>query len=349
MKLKLFILLVGLLNIVLISLFFFSCGFVGGVGTGAADFLEDSRSTGGDPGNGDTPRLSSRVKTDPDLADEPCEESDRCKEACRDIYKKIASYKKCYLFSIEKVSLIEDVFYILLKADSDDLADIEEDDLETYINTGKDGWRDKVVSKQIENSVEEADSDASAEEKRKDLYKKLKTTLEWILEKDKKVAPVLEAQDRDNEILEKIILEYCNINSSYHCRGNAGHAYIHPNPVACDGPDEDSAADVINFGENNKMLFVALSFVAEDFFKNAMDNRRYDAFALGHKLVEKACNNRGTNSQKCIDAFYRFVREVTISGTSESEKNKSREAFKTAISNIAEEIEETVISVFTCP
>ena len=213
MKLKLFILSAGLFNIILISLVFFSsCGFVGS--GGSTNFFEDSQSDA-NPGDGDTPRLSSRLEEDSDLGDEPCEDNNRCEEACRDIYEDVDSYKDCYRFNIEKVSGIEDVFYTLLDADMGELEDIEEEDLETYINTGLDGWRDKVISKQTENSAEKVDSDAPEENRRKDLYVKLETTLEWIIQQEQKVVPVLDEQDRDNEILEKIILEYCNVDSSY--------------------------------------------------------------------------------------------------------------------------------------
>ena len=341
MKLKLFILLAGLFNIVLISLFFFSsCGFIG-AGGGSTSFFEDSRVSDANPGDGDTPRLSSRLKSDSDLGDESCEDNNRCKEACRNIYERVSSYKECYRFNIEKVSLIEDVFYALLEADEEELEDIEEEDLETYINTGIDGWRDKVISKQIKNSEEEVAEGASDEEKRADLYTKLKDTLEWIIEQEQKVVPVLEEQDRDNEILEKIILEHCNVDSSYYCRGDSGHDLENHTPDVCSG-DDAIAFD----GDDNRELFVALSFVAKVLFEEAMDNRRYSAFALGQKLVEKACINRNSNSaQKCIDAFYRFVREKTIDLTVTGEINE----FNRHIENIEEEIGEDIINNIDCP
>ena len=303
MKLKLFILSVGLFNIILISLVFFSsCGFVGS--GGSTNFFEDSQSDA-NPGDGDTPRLSSRLEEDSDLGDEPCEDNNRCEEACRDIYEDVDSYRDCYRFNIEKVSRIEDAFYILLDADMGELEYIEEEDLETYINTGLDGWRDKVISKQTENSAEKTDlTDAidAEERRRRDLYVKLETTLEWIIQQASKVVPILEEQDRDNEILEKIILEYCNIDSSYYCRGDSGNSLSNSNPTDCNVGTIDFDRD------QNKELFVALSFVADVFFKKATPIKKRIAFILGHKLVEKACINRDSNStQQCINAFYHWL------------------------------------------
>ena len=331
MKLKLFILSVGLFNAILISLFFFSsCGFVGG--GGSTNFFEDSQSDA-NPGDGDTPRLSSRLEEDSDLGDEPCEDNNRCEEACRDIYEDVDSYKDCYRFNIEKVSGIEDVFYTLLDANMGELEDIEEEDLETYINTGLDGWRDKVIGKQIKNSEEKTDL-TDSEERRRDLYVRLETTLEWIIQQEQKVVPVLDEQDRDNEILEKIILEYCNVDSSYHCRENSDDILVNRNN--CDNTPIDFDTD------KNEKLFVALSFVANVFFGEAMGDRRYSTFALGHELVEKACINRNSDStQECIDAFYRFVKANSSSSVNQD--------FDGHIDRIEEEIGTEVVKNKDCP
>ena len=340
MKLKLFILSAGLFNIILISLFFFSsCGFVGS--GGSTKFFEDSQSSDANPGDGDTPRLSSRLEEDSDLGDEPCEDNNRCEEACRDIYEDVDSYKDCYRFNIEKVSRIEDAFYTLLDAKMKELEYIEEEDLETYINTGLDGWRDKVISKQTENSAEKTDL-TEPEERRKDLYVKLDTTLKWIIQQAPKVVPILEEQDRDNEILEKIILEYCNIDSSYHCRGDLNHRLSNSNPYDCNG-------GTINFDrDKNKELFVALSFVADEFFGVAMGSRLYSTFALGHELVEKACINRNSDStQQCIDSFYRFIRTPIINNSSNNIVNQA--AFDEDIDRIEEKIGTEVVKNKDCP
>ena len=44
---------------------------------------------------------------------------------------------------------------------------------------------------------------------------------------------------------------------------------------------------------------------AYSFFERAANNRRYDAFALGNKLLEQACTSRNElSSEQCVRGFY---------------------------------------------
>ena len=188
---KLISLIISFFFFMLIPVFFLpSCGFVSGVG---GSFIQESR-TGGDPGDGDTPTLASRIKETPDLADVQCEDNDRCEEACRDIYEDSDSYRDCYKLTIEKVSNLENVFYALLKADPEELADIEDDDLESYLKISLDGWRDKVITKQTLKGNNKT---------------RFENTLKWIVDQEKDVVPLLQREDQDNEILKQLFLEYC--------------------------------------------------------------------------------------------------------------------------------------------
>ena len=200
-KLKSISFITGVASFLLVAgavvLLFSSCGIANlqRTNTGANYGSEDA-------GKGETPKLASRLASNPSLADEDCEDNDRCKETCRDIYDETSSYKKCYNLSIQEVSNIEDVFYTLLSADADDLEDLDSDDLENYLRIGIDGWIDKLIPRQ---------------KQKRDNYDKFKRTLAWIVEGEKDIVAVLEKEDQDNEILKKLFLEYCDENSDHRC------------------------------------------------------------------------------------------------------------------------------------
>ena len=95
--------------------------------------------------------------------------------------------------------------------------------------------------------------------------------------------------------------------------------------------------------DKNEKLFVALSFVADEFFGVAMGDRRYSTFALGHELVEKACINRDAASvQQCKDAFYRFVKANSSSSVNQAD-------FDGHIDRIEEKIGTEVVKNKDCP
>ena len=61
--------------------------------------------------------------------------------------------------------------------------------------------------------------------------------------------------------------------------------------------------------EENKQLFLSLISGGNDFFKIAAKKRRFSAFILGNKIVEKACSNRNEISfNQCVAAFYCHLR-----------------------------------------
>ncbi|MDE0518436.1 MAG: hypothetical protein OXH36_02615 [Bdellovibrionales bacterium] len=293
-----------------LSLFFISsCGFLNG---GSNSFSSGSQV--GDPGDGKTPVLGPRLQESPDLADKECEGNSRCEEACKKIYEDTDSYKECYELTIGEVSKIEEVFHILVESELEDLEDIEEEDLESYIKVGLDGWRDKVIQKQ----KNEEDRDG-----------RFQNTIHWIVDQEKYVIPVLEKEDQDNEILEEIFLGHCNIHDN---RINIykGRGYECTNNVSPLGDNTDcaSSGSTLSFdyfdgyicagttkiadieGKENMKLFLALVAGGGDFFKRAAENRNYSAFVLGNKLVEKACSSRDdTSFDQCVAAFYCHLRD----------------------------------------
>ena len=173
-----------------------------------------------DAGKGEAPKLASRLASNPSLADEDCEDNDRCKETCRDIYDETSSYKKCYNLSIQEVSDIEDVFYTLLSADADDLEDLDSDDLEDYLRIGLDGWVDKLIPRQKQKAE-------------RDRYNRFKRTLAWIVEEED-IVTVLEKEDEDNEILKELFLEYCDENSDHRCKNDDSILHSATNSITGD-------------------------------------------------------------------------------------------------------------------
>ena len=291
----------GVLGFIFMSVFFLSsCGFIG---VGGPNFVEQGSEVGG-PGDGDTPRLSSRLRNNPGLADRDCEENDRCKETCRYIYEEPDSYKECYELTIEIVVRLEEVFHALFEADTEDLEDIDEDDLEDYLEIGLDGWKDKVVSKQ------KLDTD--------DRDEKFANVLEWIWRQENKMVSVLQREDRRNDILKELFLGHCDLSTAS------------PPPACGNGSPSGSSlfdytAGTVSYGgtlvariedRENKELFLALIAGGKVFFEGAAGDLRFEAFALGNDLVEKACTHRSSTSvDQCIAAFYCYLSsEASIYG-----------------------------------
>ncbi len=380
-----------------ITFLFSSCGFV--AGGGSSNFQIASQNTGPD---GEAPKLAPRLQQNPKLADEDCSDNDRCKETCKDIYPESSSYKDCYDLNIQQVSDIEEVYYAILKADKDDLEDIEADHLKNYLKIGLDSWRDRVIEKQAEK------------------YDRFNNILEWIVDDEKDVVPILEREDSDSEILEGIVRGYCDIggganqdsrfvadqapklkcqNSRSENRhpGNKEHSYNdyqtsinknfplpryysstsaprqncyiniapddnrHPNAgnpipdlpishsagttitVRADSrlfpstggdarngiilsykagslyycylyplPSTHSTATTLHHkklasidDDDNKDLFLSLIGAGEVLFNKAADAPAISAFALGHKVLEKACeDSNDTSVEQCIKVFY---------------------------------------------
>ena len=274
---------------------FSSCGFVG-MGGGNV-FGEDSTASG-DPGDGDTPRLSSRFEEDPELEDKDCEGNDRCEEACRDIYEELDSYEDCYELTIGKVALIQEVFYALVGADPEELESIKEEDLEDYLDIGLDGWSVKVIKK----------LKAKSDNIRKERFS---NTLEWIVDQENLVVSVLEGQDKKNKVLEEVFLGHCHIGADGGCDDGS---------VSTDGVSR-TAGELFYKGvkvayiedeEGRYALFEALKAGKEIFFERAAGNRRFDAFGAGNKLLGKVCTHRKDKSiEQCIRAFYCWLDENT--------------------------------------
>ena len=371
----------------------YSCGFANQAGQNA--FKIASRSGAGD---GETPTLKSRILDNPQLAEEDCEDNDRCKETCGDMYPDRDSRKDCYSLNIQQVSNIENVFYALVNADSEELKDIDADHLEDYLKIGLDSWLERVIEKQSGK------------------YPRFSNILKWIVTEEKDVIPLLEREDSQNEILEQIVLNYCDVkedgrceydksanpheesptpnhnnfptgscalkitgtkpgnddrfpptpdcsSSPYYCPilssshfadysifhvtddtesgvfaegerkfdysnkksgvvfdyANAGGLYYCSRPSTqppgnCPDvtPDNTKTCTTLTHkklaeieDDDNKKLFMSLVGVGRVFFNHAAENTKPSAFALGHKLLEKACDNRDRDSLiQCMSVFY---------------------------------------------
>ena len=193
MKLKLISLIIAFFACLLIPVFFLSsCGFIGGGGRG---FIDLDSQLEADSGEGGVPRLSSRIQSTPDLADQDCEGNNRCEEACENIYDSTESSNQCTQLNIGQVADIEDVFYILLSADSDEYQDIKKGALEEYLEIGLDGWLDKIIPAQREADNRD---------------EKFRNSLHLMVDQENIMVPILKEVDQDNEILKEIFLGYCN-------------------------------------------------------------------------------------------------------------------------------------------
>ncbi len=286
----------GFLGFIFMSVFLLSsCGFMN---AGGPNFVEQGSELGG-PGDGDTPRLASRLRDNPDIADRECEESDRCQETCRYIYEDPDSYKECYELTIEQVVRLEEVFHALFEADLDDLEDIDEDDLENYLDIGLDGWKDKVIGKQKLND---------------DRDEKFENILNWIWSQENKMVSVLQREDRRNELLKELFLGHCDWDGTDSCNNSNPGTPASTSSLTftyATGQLSYNSVIVANIHDReNKELFLALVAGGEAFFEGAAGDRRFGAFALGNDLVEKACTNRNDKSvHQCIAAFYCYLRD----------------------------------------
>lgn len=321
--------LIGFFCFTFVSVFLLSsCGLAGG-GSG---FFEPSSVSGSGPGDGETPRLASRLQDDPDIADKECEDSESCQETCRYIYEDSDSYKDCYELTIKQVVVREEVFHALLGADTDELEDIEEDDLEDYLETGLDGWRDKVVEKQTA---------------RDDRDERFRNILRWIVDQENKVVSILQKEDRDNEILREIFLAYCHLGNdqcgnseALSLGGGFGFDYgsgdiSHNNTRIASIRDRE-----------NKDLLLALVSGGDVFFERAAGDRRFKAFVLGNDLVEKACTSRDrTSLNQCVAAFYCFVSSEISDSDHSFHSNKAQDFL---INSEVEEGAGRVINLFEC-
>ena len=312
-RLKWIFSLLGLFSVILISVFLFSsCGFLSSVGSGAS--VQESQDTG--PGDGDTPSLASRIKDNPEIEDRECKDSDTCEEVCENIYKDSDSSRDCIKLTIGKVAPLEEVFYALLEAkyavssgerEEDDLGNIEDDDLENYLEIGLDGWRDKVIEKQIKTD---------------NRNERFKNALSWIVDEENDVVPILKREDRSNEILKEIFLGHCNIGDTNTCQNFPGDLGSLTEVGSVLRFDYALGELIYNFSmkiatiddRENKELFLALVAGGGDFFERAAKNRRFNAFALGNDLLERACTSRNSISlHQCIAAFYCYLGEQTDS------------------------------------
>ena len=285
---------ISLMNLIVLTLvlggLFSSCGFLG---LGGGNTFTEESTVNGNPGDGDTPTLSSRFEDNPELADESCKGNDRCEDVCDNIYQESDSKDTCESLTIGEVAKSEEVFYALVSGDPTKLEDIDEDDLKDFLDIGLDGWIVKVIDKQ--KSYEDAD----------DRKARFSSTLKWIVDQENVVVSVLESKDRKSEVLKEVFLAYCHINDGGGCgkdspatsgvhRRDGGQLYYNGLPVAYIEDEDDRYS-----------LFEALRSAREDFFERAAVDRRYNAFGAGNKILEKVCTHTNDKSiDQCVRAFY---------------------------------------------
>ena len=186
-----------------------SCGLVGQNGNRLG--RQDSGAVS-NAGDGATPQLKSRIEANPRLAKKKCEDYDSCEDTCKKIYEEKDSRDTCYNLSVGRASELEEVYVVLLNAKEDKLEDIDTDHLEKYLEVGLDGVLEKVIPQIEEQSSQRAN--------------RLKNLLQWIVEEDT-VVSVLKSEDRDNAILEGLILAHCNINSDHKCANSSDVVELH--------------------------------------------------------------------------------------------------------------------------
>ena len=289
---------ISLMNLIVLTLvlggLFSSCGFLG-LG-GGNTFNDEDSTANGNPGDGDTPTLSRRFEKEPELADEECEGNDRCEDVCENIYDDSDNEDTCKALTIGKVAEIEEVFYALVSGDPEKLENIEEDKLEDFLDIGLDGWKGKVINKQ--KSYSDRDT-------------RFLNTLRWVVDQENVVVPVLESEDRENEILKEVFLAYCHINDNGGCGEsspvsdgvyrNGGQLYYNSQPIAYIEDENDRYS-----------LFEALRYAGVEFFERAATNRRYNAFVAGNKIIEKVCTHVNNQSiDQCIRSFYCWLQDET--------------------------------------
>ncbi len=434
-----------LISFLTLAFLFSSCGFVNKGGPGSFQVASQ-----GGPGDGETPTLGPRLRDNPQLAEEKCEDNDRCKETCRDMYPD--SYKECYGLTIQQVSDVENVFYALVNADSEELEDIDGDHLKNYLKIGLDSWQERVIEKLTSKDNRNA---------------RFSNILTWIVNEEKDVVPLLEKEDPKNEILEQIVLKYCNVADSGRC-GNTDSANPHtgvnnfptgscalkittstepsyrfPSTPSCTAgspathyvcpelsyfPEYSIAHSFTTFNESDvsivtqdnrgfaygntqdgkdgvvfdyaddgglyycyhlavktsdptkcsgggfntnfigddypcitlthkklaeieddddKDLFMSLVGVGKVFFNKAADDLKTSAFALGHKLLEKACSGgTDTSLTQCMSVFYCWLNDhigdAEISTGTDSEKSFLRN------SDLQEKIELRIADLEEC-
>ena len=71
------------------------------------------------------------------------------------------------------------------------------------------------------------------------------------------------------------------------------------------GPSPGVAVAYIEDEEDRYSLFEALRYAGEEFFGRAAGDRRYSAFGVGNKVLEKVCTHTNAQSiDQCVRAFY---------------------------------------------
>ena len=250
-------------------------------------FFNLENATGSFDSSGDTPHLSLRGSGNTsDLYDRECEGNSRCEETCEEIYEKSKSYSDCYDLSIGEVADLDDLFHILVKADEEELDDIDSDIFEEYLKNGVDGFTDKV----IENILDDDDPED-----------KIENIFNWMIENEA-VAEVLNEEDDDNDVLKELLLARCN-----GCTASDTDTNIN-GPV-------DQNINIRACVERNDDLFLALfkdhDNSEKNFFLKAEEVNNIELFSLGHEILVEifSDNNNDREATECIRGFYCLLKE----------------------------------------
>ena len=123
-----------------------------------------------------------------------CSNRDSCQDSCDFMFRKSAARSFCSNSTMEDVSRLEEVFDALSSStiNKNTLQEIVPADLETFLETGIDGWRDIIVGNRAEGQ-------AGSVVRKAYTSRDAKNVLEWIAETPDVTDAILN-QDEDMEI-----------------------------------------------------------------------------------------------------------------------------------------------------
>jgi len=195
--------------LVLVSILFFSCGWLPSRDAGFTTRFESSEvaETAG-IFNSPAGRLTSR---------NPCLDNDDCVELCDSMLKKFADQNKCYNYSEDEVQNFRDVYNLLTIGSSRRLEEIRPDPLAEFLDFGPELWEDAIIGFErglkenctvVENPLDPRDR----EDCKFDEYYKQEgywtegsaTTLDWIARNDW-VAKLITKYDKEHVIMSALI------------------------------------------------------------------------------------------------------------------------------------------------
>lgn len=169
------------------------------------------------------------------LGGNECEDEDRnhdCKDICKDIYNRGDDRDDCEKLTVRQVEALEELHELLEDPDDDDLAEVDKDDFDLYLNVSIDPF-DRLVGKYSSREAKEVmlwvieDEDvAEIFEDEDDEYKTLEALLKRIGDdRDKPFTAKLDGKDRimevaldSSEFIVEWFMDFIQENTA--CNGN---------------------------------------------------------------------------------------------------------------------------------